>query len=386
MKVFWRPSKISTAALVGIALGSVGVFNWVEQSSRVDSPAPSELKLRAIQRTAEAYRLLTAHHNLSHAHPNHGLPADFSSLLGAQHSIITSDLGNLDAKKASLNPNWAKVIIDLFEQAGLKAGDTVGVGVSGSFPALNVATLVAAQEMGLKTQVISSGAASNWGANEPDWTWLDMESLLFKKGYIGSKSIIASQGAKMDLALDLSQDGKAALEQARLRNQIKKLPGATLDELTLNRVNILSQTPIRAYVNVGGGVASVGTRVVKKTFPAGITLPGKISLDNTAPGVMSHFYHQGTPVIHLVRIRELAAQIGLRPWTEGAELQSTHVDRKLAILGLIAILLSLIGVGFIKIENPIEAARYPLGVQQTVWSKRAAAFALSLMHFLRNLS
>ena len=56
----------------------------------------------------------------------------------------------------------------------------VAVGLSGSFPAMNVAVYSALYELGVEPIIISSTAASQWGANDPNFTWLDMEAVLRK--------------------------------------------------------------------------------------------------------------------------------------------------------------------------------------------------------------
>ena len=47
-------------------------------------------------------------------------------------------------------------------------------------PGANIAVLSAAQAMKVIPVIISSVGASQWGANQLDFTWLDMESALAK--------------------------------------------------------------------------------------------------------------------------------------------------------------------------------------------------------------
>ena len=68
--------------------------------------------------------------------------------------------------------------------------------------------------------------------------------------------------------------------------------------------------PIKAYINIGGGTTSVGTRVGKRLFKPGLNTDvpnGAGEIDS----VMLRFATEGTPVIHLVRINELAEEYGL---------------------------------------------------------------------------
>src|SRR5258708_148825 len=74
--------------------------------------------------------------------------------------------------------------------------------------------------------------------------------------------------------------------------------------------------PIKAYVNVGGGTISVGTRFGKKLFTPGLHkhLPPGVE---TQESVMSRFLQEGIPVVHLLRVEELATRYGfpLQPQT-----------------------------------------------------------------------
>ena len=74
-------------------------------------------------------------------------------------------------------------------------------GIVGSFPALNVSLLAACEQMQLRALPITSVGSSMWGANDPAFTWLDMEKLLnqvmtiFK--YIEDKDVFQKFYSKM---------------------------------------------------------------------------------------------------------------------------------------------------------------------------------------------
>src|SRR5690606_32173871 len=73
-----------------------------------------------------------------------------SGMIGAALTPITSNTGYLNAKRTSINPNFAAVFVELLGEANIRPGSRVAVGVSGSFPALNIAALAALHEMKLK--------------------------------------------------------------------------------------------------------------------------------------------------------------------------------------------------------------------------------------------
>src|SRR5262249_35671632 len=68
--------------------------------------------------------------------------------------------------------------------------------------------------------------------------------------------------------------------------------------------------PIKAYINVGGGTTSVGTRVGKKAYKPGLNRALPAGADGT-DSIITRFILDGIPVIHLVKIQELAQHYGL---------------------------------------------------------------------------
>jgi poly-gamma-glutamate system protein len=237
-----------------------------------------------------------------------------SGLIGLADSPITSAYGYLPAKQTTINPNWAAVILGMFKRAGVKSGDVVAMGFSGSFPAINLAALTAADVLNLKVISITSVSASNWGANFPNLTWLDMERILHKDGVISQPSVAASPGGQEDLALARSQRGRELLGAAVERNKVRFLKFEDDRENIDARMALYNELTeghnIAVYVNVGGGTISVGTAVGKKLFKPGLNRrppPGALKVDS----VMSRFARAGVPVIHIVSIDTLADRYGL---------------------------------------------------------------------------
>jgi poly-gamma-glutamate system protein len=70
-----------------------------------------------------------------------------SGMIGAAMSPITSSTGYLTAKQTTMNPNWAAVVEDMLKRAKAKEGDTIALGLSGSFPAINLAALAAVEAL-----------------------------------------------------------------------------------------------------------------------------------------------------------------------------------------------------------------------------------------------
>jgi poly-gamma-glutamate system protein len=237
-----------------------------------------------------------------------------SGLIGLLMSPITSNSGHLPAKRTSINPNWGAVVVHLLKKANVDEGDTVAVGTSGSFPALNMATYSACTVLKLRCIVIGSVAASQWGANIPGLSWLDMERILNKKGVFNVRSAAASMGGIDDRGFGMSKQGRAMLLETIERNAVPLIKPANYQESVLERMRVSREaagdTPYAAYVNVGGGAASVGTSVGKKLFRAGLNRAVPSGTSNI-DSVMVRFVEDGVPVIHLIQADMLATRYGL---------------------------------------------------------------------------
>ena len=92
---------------------------------------------------------------------------------------------------------------------GVRSNDTVVASFSGSFPGLNLAVMAACKAMGLRLIAISSVTASTWGANEPGFTWPEIEALVSRAGVMPAVSVAISLGGTRDSARDLSDEGRA---------------------------------------------------------------------------------------------------------------------------------------------------------------------------------
>ncbi|MBW1905957.1 MAG: poly-gamma-glutamate system protein, partial [Deltaproteobacteria bacterium] len=73
-----------------------------------------------------------------------------SRMIGEVLSPITSGSGSLVSKQTSVNPNFAAVLVQWLKELRIKSGDVVAVGVSGSFPSMNIAVYSALHELGIE--------------------------------------------------------------------------------------------------------------------------------------------------------------------------------------------------------------------------------------------
>jgi poly-gamma-glutamate system protein len=238
-----------------------------------------------------------------------------TGLVGGPFSLITTDEGDLDAKLTTLDPNFSAVIVDLMYQLNLQRNDTVAVLMTGSMPGANIAVLTACKALGLFPITISSLGASQWGANQVDFTWLDMEKILFDKGFISSTSIAASIGGRNDMGRLLSPQGRSIILENINRHNIPVIKKKRLAENINERMDYFKKyqsiDSYKAVINVGGGVASLGTSFNLKLLPPGVVNRSSINtIGNPGgiEGVFSKFINSNVLGLHVLNIRPLIEQ------------------------------------------------------------------------------
>lgn len=198
-----------------------------------------------------------------------------TGLIGTRISSITTDKGLLSEKQAAVNPNLAAVFVEEFTKLRLNPGDYVAVGVTGSNPAVNLALYSALKTMQLKPVIITAVSSASYGANKEAMTWLDMEAALRRKGLIDFSSSYASLGGKEDLGIGLSDNGIKSLQEAMQRNVVPQIIGADLNENISTRMAayedyLPENTRFRAFINIGAGLANVGSEPNARLIPEGI--------------------------------------------------------------------------------------------------------------------
>ena len=218
----WRLDNRRKWILLGLAALALLLQALLDATRAPVRQSDYDLKLAAAERAAEAFAVLRTHRQLNDAQLDLLNDPAGTGLIGPEFSQITNAQGNLEAKLTSLNPNWTGVLVDYFRRAGLEPGDPVAVAVSGSFPGLNIALFAAMETLRLRPVVVTSIVASMWGANDPAFTWLDMESVLFEAGVFTTRSSLASFGGGNDMGRGLSPDGRRLIVEAA--EQVASLP------------------------------------------------------------------------------------------------------------------------------------------------------------------
>ncbi|RJP76918.1 MAG: poly-gamma-glutamate system protein [Candidatus Zixiibacteriota bacterium] len=310
----YRPSIKSKRTLLVLMILAAGLFYWAE-NSRVWVRQPHyDMKLQAAQRMQQSLEVLRRDRAEAGWTLDEINDPNQSALIGVQYSLITTDEGDLGAKLTSINPNFAAVILQMLLDAEVQQGDQVAVAFTGSFPALNLATIIACEVLGAEPVIVTSVGASMWGANEPEFTYLDMERILYKQGLIRHRSLAASIGGGEDIGRSVSLAGRGLIEESILRNNVALIGGKSLEENQELRRQLYRQKAqgilYKVFINVGGGSAVLGSTENGDLIPPGLS---KVYLQKNYPsrGLIHEFWEMGVPVIHLLNVDRLANQYGL---------------------------------------------------------------------------
>lgn len=308
------PSAKSKISLLILFVVSIILFVWVNNSRIYIKERYYKEKLAAAKLMQQAENIIKEYRQQQGIFVDEENDPNKTALIGEKETLITTDRGNLTAKLTSLNPNLAAVIVDMFKQAKVKKGDKIAMSCTGSFPAMNIAVMSAAKVLGLKLVIISSVGASMFGANDPQFTWLDMEKLLYDKGIFPYRSVAASLGGGRDLGRGLNKTGRELISQAIERNQVREIRENSLEKNIRAKMQIFkeqnSSQKYKLYVNIGGGLSSLGNAINGKLVKSGYVR--NLSTKNIPlKGTMFLFAENGIPVIHLLDVVRIAEKYNL---------------------------------------------------------------------------
>ena len=338
-------------ALISIIAYSIAFFSRMEFVSNT-----YDIKINAAMKMQESMKML------KNIRMEKGVFIDIENdpnetgLVGSQFSLITTDEGDLDAKLTTLDPNFAAAMVELLTRANLTSGDTIALMLTGSMPGANMAMLIACKAMDIYPFIISSIGASQWGANDPEMTWLDMERILFEQGYISSRSIAASIGGRNDRGRLLSPKGRELIRYNIENNKMPLISGTGLEDNVNKRMEYFGAHNYKAVVNIGGGVASLGTSFNLRLIKPGIVYRKdieKISRGDGIEGAVVKFSKQNIPLIHILNIQKLTDELGMKyapipipEIGEGSLYAIEKYDLKITVLSLIIVSLSVVIAGW----------------------------------------
>lgn len=309
------PVPLSWLSVAAVALVVIAMVASASRSTLIDQ-VPADVAARALSAEASMTRAAAVIRDARRAEGIASEAADggpMSSLIGAEMTPITTTLGNLEAKRIATSAVWARALALRLHQVGLRRGDVVAAGLSGSFPGLNLALAAACDSLGLDLVAVSSVTASSWGANQPGFTWPEMEARLVSTGVIRQATVAVTVGGAGDRALDLDADGRREAERiadaSSRRLAVPLLAPASFDEAVTGRLDVYRRAsagrPIRLYANIGGTEASLGRSTAVLRLRNGF-LPGVPFDFSRDRGVMARFAERGVRVLTLLNVRDLA--------------------------------------------------------------------------------
>ncbi len=242
-----------------------------------------------------------------------------TGLIGPEYADLFTSLGDLEAKRTTINPDMAALLVHLLKKAGVEEGDMIAVGCSASFPALLIAVLSAAQAMDVHPVVIISLGASSWGATDSRFTLLDIYELLLDRGVFTIPPAAVSLGGNRDTGDEFEPAVRERLVERITSSGIQFISEPDLRKNVAARMGVYSgdgqqmiRDGITVFVNIGGAYANLGSSpLVLELGPGLIDKP--IFPEEKHRGVLFEMATADIPVLHLLHIRGLALRFGL-PW------------------------------------------------------------------------
>jgi poly-gamma-glutamate system protein len=300
-----RQGKISIISLLIITAVTI-LFMFFELNSKTKVRVKYfDEKIKAAELTQQCFN------TIKQASDSLNIPIDRindpneTGLIGLQYSPITTERGDLNAKLTSTNPNFAALIIQLLKIARVRKGDVIAVSLTGSLPALNIAVLSALKAVQAKPIIITSVGSSMWGANYPQFTYLDMEHILNQKGWLEFKTTAASIGGKDDIGRGLSPAGRENLTRAIKRNDVEILDVKNLEDAIKKRIDLYSEYGgVKVFINVDENTSGLAGINAQPEY-----IPARHIKEGT--GIIAQFSQSGIPVINLIDINNLAEKYNL---------------------------------------------------------------------------
>ncbi len=197
-----------------------------------------------------------------------------TGLVGMGASLVTSDVGDLAAKRTTINPNFAAVVVGQLKECGARPGDIIAIQCTGSFPAMNINVLAAIETLNLQPILITSASSSSWGANFTNFLWLDIEKTLYEAGLIHTRSVAVSVGGIEDRGLGMSRQGVRIITNAIASSGLPFIaPKDNAESVRLHMETYSRRAQgreMKVLVNVGGLATSLGGLRGKHSFKPGI--------------------------------------------------------------------------------------------------------------------
>jgi len=312
----WVKSKLSLVCLFGgLIILFIGLI-LVEQTKSIRPTPYYTDQIQAAQFMKTSLEIIKEERLKREIPIDIELDPNQTGIIGKEYTRLTTTLGNLEAKRTSTNPAFAALLVKYFKKANLKKGDTVAIGASGSFPALIVATLSAARALELEPLLIYSIGSSEYGANIPEFTLVQILEGLNKKNILPYNLLAISMGGYLDQAEGMFYpDSQDIIEKITRNSGALFINTDNIEENIRYRMQLYrtaaDRKPIKVFVNIGGATPNYGNTPASISYPNGLVINGPEIPDHPEKGLIFEYQSLGIPVIHLLNIRDLAIKSGL---------------------------------------------------------------------------
>lgn len=235
-----------------------------------------------------------------------------TGMIGLPYTGITTTSGALEAKRTAAWPDMAALCVRMLFEAGVRPGDTVGAGFSGSFPGMNLAVVAACESMNVELVCISSVGASTYGANNPELTFPEMMFRLKQDGLIHTPSAAVTMGGYRDVGADMDKELAEQIRQRLIGLNLQLVEEADFQaNLNLRETLYLQEGPIDCFVAVGGNLTSLGQGETGVSLGQGVLRPGRALRVDASSGLVQRYLAQGVPVINLLNLKKIMADYSM---------------------------------------------------------------------------
>ena len=307
----FRPQIQKTRVLAILAAVSLLMVYVSSNSTVTDIALGYDYKMQSAQIMDDAIKILKKEVKNKGFTIYKDIDPNTTGLIFKEDSPIRTGAGDLEAKQTTLKSNFAALLVDEFIKAGIDEGDTIAVGMTGSMPGANIALLSACKAMNVYPVIISSMGASMWGATESEFTLIDMEHILYNAEMFGNVSIAYSLGGKGDcLRRSRDEQGRNLFEEKIKKYNTKKINYSVSDmnnlyksinqRISLFNDGVSSINNYSAYINIGGGAASIGVGGKDRLNTPGYLNPKKVLSQKPNESVARYFAENNIPLIHVL--------------------------------------------------------------------------------------
>lgn len=240
-----------------------------------------------------------------------------TGLIGVESSVLTTTVGDLVAKRTTTTTAFAALVVRYFYELGLKPGDRIAIGASGSFPGMLLAVLSACAETGVEPVIITSIGASEYGANIEGLSNAEMVAVCRDAGIWPFMPAAISPGGDADQGISTLFRLEPSDELARYAQntaallQVPFIKGNNLENSIALHMRIYQQAgAIKAFVNIGGADVNFGGDSDSLKLKPGLILPSA-GRQFKLGGLVGYYLAHGVSVLHFLNIKGLAIQSGI---------------------------------------------------------------------------